>query len=130
MPIYKAMKISAGELLILNKTFGDLMEKELPAKLAFRLAAYANKISPELQAAVSQHQKIMSRYAVETKPGVQEIRPDKMGDFLAVHDEFQKTTVEISSLDLTMEELETIPTLTVAQAAILSKVINDATRTQ
>lgn len=112
------MTITAGELLHLNTAFGELMNKDIPSGLAFRLAAYANKISAEMKAAVQQHQKIFNKHS----RGKTEIEPEHFLDFIREHEEYTQTSIDIPVLEVTQQELESIPSLSVSQAQILLRI--------
>lgn len=56
------VKLTVGELLAVDQALGALMQIDMPAAAAFRLAVFINRLKPELEAANNQRIEIFKKH--------------------------------------------------------------------
>jgi len=104
----KKEKISLLELVNMQPTLRKMVTKELPAKLAYRLAKLIKNLETEYTSYEETRKKLVGKYGDKEEDNSISVPPDKIDVFMGELNEVLKEEVEITYIPFSLDEIEKI----------------------
>lgn len=120
------MKIKVNDLYNLATGFQDLVNKELPIKMALDIQRNAKKINDELSACDKLREKIANKYKEKKlDDGSFKIKKEKFADYRKDIDELMQQDIEINLKKIKVNELsKNIETLKPKTLMLIESIID------
>lgn len=100
------MKVKVRELRNMSAGINEKITEKLPAKTAYRLFRFLNKLTSEINAFEKARVNLAIRYAKKDKNGKPLMEKDKDGKDINKYDILDKIAFEKEYMELTNEEIE------------------------